>query len=157
MPDKCCLRVNCGGGNLEIKESNRKVTYEGDAGGDSARFSSTSSYWGFTSSGEFMDQPNNQNSRSIRTTSTTNLSELYSTARLSPLSITYYHYCLENGSYSVNLHFAEILFTNDNTFNSLGKRMFDIYIQVVNIYANYMHFPSELYGFIRPSFTLRKN
>ncbi|XP_022892349.1 probable LRR receptor-like serine/threonine-protein kinase RFK1 isoform X3 [Olea europaea var. sylvestris] len=126
---KCCLRVNCGGGNLEIKESNRKVTYEGDAGGDSARFSSTSSYWGFTSSGEFMDQPNNQNSRSIRTTSTTNLSELYSTARLSPLSITYYHYCLENGSYSVNLHFAEILFTNDNTFNSLGKRMFDIYIQ----------------------------
>ncbi|CAI9760141.1 unnamed protein product [Fraxinus pennsylvanica] len=126
---KCSFHVNCGGGNLEIKESNRKVTYEGDVGGDSARFLSTSSYWGFTSSGEFMDQPDNQNSRSTRTTSTANLSELYCTARLSPLSLTYYHYCLENGSYSVNLHFAEILFTNDSTYYKLGKRMFDIYIQ----------------------------
>ncbi|KAL2524289.1 putative LRR receptor-like serine/threonine-protein kinase RFK1 [Abeliophyllum distichum] len=148
---KCSLHVNCGGGNLAIKESNRKVTYEGDAeaGSDSARFLSSSSYWGFTSSGEFMDLPNNQNSRSIKTTSTTNLSELYCTARLSPLSLTYYHYCLENGSYSVNLHFAEILFTTDNTYNSLGKRMFDIYIQEKLVWKD-LNIEDEARGAQRP-------
>ncbi|CAI9760143.1 unnamed protein product [Fraxinus pennsylvanica] len=145
---KCSFHVNCGGGNLEIKESNRKVTYEGDVGGD-ARFLSASSYWGFTSSGEFMDLPSNQNSRSIRTTSTANLSELYCTARLSPLSLTYYHYCLENGSYSVNLHFAEILFTNDNTYNKLGKRMFDIYIQEKLVWKDF-NIEDEARGAQRP-------
>ncbi|KAI8015335.1 putative LRR receptor-like serine/threonine-protein kinase RFK1 [Camellia lanceoleosa] len=44
-------------------------------------------------------------------------------------SFTYFRYCLENGNYTVSLHFAEILFTNDNTYSSLGKRIFDIYIQ----------------------------
>ncbi|KAF3949504.1 hypothetical protein CMV_024631 [Castanea mollissima] len=55
--------------------------------------------------------------------------ELYMTARLSPLSFTYYAFCLGNGPYKINLHFAEIKFTNDNTYSSLGRRVFDIYIQ----------------------------
>ncbi|KAK6123957.1 hypothetical protein DH2020_042302 [Rehmannia glutinosa] len=125
---KCSLHVNCGGDDLNIKESNRKVIYEGDTGGDSARYLSGNN-WGFTSTGDFIDEPIYQNSRSIRITPTSNLSDLYSTARLSPLSLTYFHYCLENGSYNVSLHFAEILFTNDSSYNSLGRRMFDIYIQ----------------------------
>ncbi|XP_020547211.1 probable LRR receptor-like serine/threonine-protein kinase RFK1 [Sesamum indicum] len=125
---KCSLHVNCGGDDLTIKESNRRVIYEGDAGGDSAAYLS-GNYWGFTSTGDFLDEPNYQNSRSIRITSTSDLSDLYSTARLSPLSLTYFHYCLENGNYNVSLHFAEILFTNDSTYNSLGRRTFDIHIQ----------------------------
>ncbi|KAJ0734338.1 putative Malectin domain-containing protein [Helianthus annuus] len=56
---------------------------------------------------------------------------LYTTARLSPLTLTYFSYCLENGEYSVKLHFAEIQFTNDSTYKSLGRRIFDIYIQRV--------------------------
>ncbi|KAL5716581.1 hypothetical protein ACHQM5_018251 [Ranunculus cassubicifolius] len=55
--------------------------------------------------------------------------ELYTTARLTPLSLTYYGFCLINGNYTVNLHFAEIMFTNDNTYRSLGRRIFDVYIQ----------------------------
>ncbi|KAM4103245.1 hypothetical protein ACJW30_06G065000 [Castanea mollissima] len=55
--------------------------------------------------------------------------ELYMTARLSPLSFTYCAFCLGNGPYKINLHFAEIKFTNDNTYSSLGRRVFDIYIQ----------------------------
>ncbi|KAK4440095.1 putative LRR receptor-like serine/threonine-protein kinase RFK1 [Sesamum alatum] len=125
---KCSLHVNCGGDDLSIKESNRRVIYEGDSGGDSAAYLS-GNYWGFTSTGDFIDEPNYQNSRSIRTTPTSDLSDLYSTARLSPLSLTYFQYCLENGNYNVSLHFAEILFTNDSTYNSLGRRIFDIYIQ----------------------------
>lgn len=130
---KCSLHVNCGGDDLNMKESNQKVIYEGD-GADTARYLSDN-YWGFTSTGDFIDEPNYQNSRPIRITPTTNLPQLYSTARLSPLSLTYFHYCLENGNYNVSLHFAEILFTNDSTYNSLGRRMFDIYIQVVVYYS----------------------
>lgn len=129
---RCSLHVNCGGNDFNANEGKRKVLYEGDAGvdGGSARyFPSTSNYWGFSSTGDFMDDNNYQNTRFIATVQSTNLSELYSTARLSPLSLTYFHYCLENGVYTVRLHFAEILFTNDNTYSSLGRRLFDIYIQ----------------------------
>jgi len=56
--------------------------------------------------------------------------ELYMNARVSPISLTYYGFCLANGSYTVNLHFAEIMFTDDQTFSSLGRRVFDIYLQV---------------------------
>ncbi|KAJ0870410.1 putative non-specific serine/threonine protein kinase [Helianthus annuus] len=59
----------------------------------------------------------------------TRLPALYTTARLSPLTLTYFSYCLENGEYSVKLHFAEIQFTNDSTYKSLGRRIFDIYIE----------------------------
>ena len=58
--------------------------------------------------------------------------ELYMNARLSPVSLTYYAFCLGTGNYTVSLHFAEIRFTDDKTFSSLGRRVFDIYIQVVN-------------------------
>ncbi|XP_058100948.1 probable leucine-rich repeat receptor-like serine/threonine-protein kinase At3g14840 [Magnolia sinica] len=56
-------------------------------------------------------------------------SELYTKARLSPISVTYYGLCLQNGNYTVKLHFAEIMFTDDRTYSSLGKRLFDVYIQ----------------------------
>ncbi|KAH6771368.1 hypothetical protein C2S52_016171 [Perilla frutescens var. hirtella] len=55
--------------------------------------------------------------------------ELYTTARLSPLSLTYYGRCLANGNYTVTLHFAEIIFRDNQSFQSLGRRMFDVYIQ----------------------------
>ncbi|RWR96265.1 Protein kinase domain-containing protein [Cinnamomum micranthum f. kanehirae] len=55
--------------------------------------------------------------------------DLNTTARLSPLSLTYYGLCLGNGNYIVKLHFAEIVFTDDRTYSSIGKRIFDVYIQ----------------------------
>ncbi|PNX89774.1 putative LRR receptor-like protein kinase [Trifolium pratense] len=55
--------------------------------------------------------------------------ELYTNARVSPISLTYYGFCLANGAYWVNLHFAEIMFPNDKSYHSLGRRVFDIYIQ----------------------------
>ncbi|KAL8511718.1 hypothetical protein ACS0TY_018229 [Phlomoides rotata] len=125
---RCSLRVNCGGGDITVEESNRRVMYEGDGGGNVGRFVSNNN-WGFVSTGDFLDEANYQSSRSIKPTMNISLSELYTTARLSPLSQTYFHYCLENGSYNVSLHFAEIAFTNDTTYSSLGRRMFDIYIQ----------------------------
>lgn len=133
MADACSFHVNCGGDDLTIKESKRKVFYEGDAeveGGTAKYFRSKNSYWGLSSTGDFMDDNNDQNMRFIETLSSGNISGVYTTARLSPLSLTYFGYCLENGDYTLQLHFAEIYFTNDKTYDSLGKRLFDIYIQV---------------------------
>lgn len=56
--------------------------------------------------------------------------EIYQTARLAPSSLKYYGLCLRQGSYRVRLHFAEIMFFDNSTFPSLGKRIFDVAIQV---------------------------
>ncbi|KAF3675810.1 putative receptor-like kinase isoform X2 [Capsicum annuum] len=127
----CSLHVNCGGNDVAIKENNRLIDYDGDAQveGGSARNFRSDKYWGFSSTGDFMDDDNDQNTRFIETIPSTDLSELYSRARVSPLSLTYFRYCLENGSYNVSLHFAEIIFKDDGTYNSLGRRVFDIYVQ----------------------------
>ena len=137
MADGCSLHVNCGGDDLTTKENNKIVDYEGDAKveGGTAKYFRSNSHWGFSSTGDFMDDNDYQNARFIESVASTNVSELYSSARLSPLSLTYFRYCLENGNYTVSLHFAEIFFTNDNTYSSLGRRIFDIYIQVI-WYAN---------------------
>lgn len=57
-------------------------------------------------------------------------SELFQTARLSASSLRYYGLGLENGNYTVNLQFAEKAFEEGPTWKSLGRRVFDIYIQV---------------------------
>ncbi|XP_031130928.1 probable LRR receptor-like serine/threonine-protein kinase RFK1 isoform X2 [Ipomoea triloba] len=128
----CSLNVNCGGNDVTVKERNREVLYEGDAsveGSSASRYFTSGNYWGFSSTGDFMDDANIQNARFIVSQPSPNLSELYRSARISPLSLTYFQYCLENGTYNVSLHFAEIEFRNDSTYYSLGRRIFDIYIQ----------------------------
>ncbi|GLT30494.1 hypothetical protein SLA2020_052900 [Shorea laevis] len=61
----------------------------------------------------------------------TNSPELYQTSRISPGSLRYYGLGLENGPYTVNLLFAEIALRDrsNHTWESLGRRVFDIYIQ----------------------------
>ncbi|KAG6405089.1 hypothetical protein SASPL_132671 [Salvia splendens] len=136
LADKCSLQVNCGGYDLHVKETDRKVIYEGDGGVDSDRYLSAN-YWGFVSTGDFLDEPSYQRSRAVNIP-TPNIPVLYSSARLSPLSLTYFHYCLENGVYNISLHFAEIIFTNENSsYYSLGERMFDIYIQEKLVRENF--------------------
>ncbi|KAL5201108.1 hypothetical protein ABZP36_035462 [Zizania latifolia] len=123
------LHINCGDKEAIING----ITYEADREpkGASLMYLSPGTNWAFSSTGNFMD--NNINDDNYIATSTSKLtmpnSELYARARLSPLSLTYYGLCMHNGSYTVKLHFAEIVFTNDSTFCSLGKRRFNIFIQ----------------------------
>ncbi|XP_021982668.1 probable LRR receptor-like serine/threonine-protein kinase RFK1 isoform X2 [Helianthus annuus] len=126
----CSLHVNCGGNDLTLRENGQSVLYEGDANvdGGAARLYKAARNWGFSSTGDFMDDNNFQNTRYVLQENSS-LPALYTSARLSPLTLTYFSYCLENGEYSVKLHFAEIQFTNDSTYRSLGRRIFDIYIQ----------------------------
>ncbi|KAH9747510.1 putative LRR receptor-like serine/threonine-protein kinase [Citrus sinensis] len=57
--------------------------------------------------------------------------ELYQTSRITPGSLRYYGLGLENGPYKVSLLFAEtsILDRSTERWESLGTRVFDIYIQ----------------------------
>lgn len=85
--------------------------------------------WVASSTGIFMDGTKETLTSTNKSLTGDHL-ELLKDARLSPLSLTYYGYCLSNGRYKVKLYFAETMFTDDQTFSSLGRRIFDIYIQV---------------------------
>jgi len=131
--DSNCLHVNSGGKDITINENKTTLSYEGDGqveGGAAKYFVNDQSFWGFSRTGDFMDDFDYQNTRYTVSLQSSTIPELYQTARISPISLTYFHYCLQNGNYTVNLHFAEIQFTNDHTYNSLGRRIFDIYVQV---------------------------
>ncbi|CAK9148064.1 unnamed protein product [Ilex paraguariensis] len=127
------LYINCGGEDYDhIDADGRNIKYLGDStvlGGAATLFLRDKANWGLSSTGDFMDDNDFQNIRYTTTLPSLSISVLYTTARLSPLSLTYYHRCLENGNYSVTLHFAEIQFRDYQTYSSLGRRIFDIYIQ----------------------------
>ncbi|KAL5774156.1 hypothetical protein ACOSP7_011713 [Xanthoceras sorbifolium] len=121
------IHINCGGPNETINHT----MYEGDgAAGNGAIILNYDSgtKWGFFSAGDFMDDHDDNNNGYI-VQANRGLPKLYSNARVSPLLLTYYGYCLENGNYTVNLHFAEILFRDEELYNRVGRRIFDIYIQ----------------------------
>ncbi|KAK7244118.1 hypothetical protein RIF29_38936 [Crotalaria pallida] len=123
------LHINCGGRMVTVNET----IYDEDADdAGPARFhQNRERNWGFSSTGNFLNS--NDKGEYYTTSNESKLSitntELYMTARVSPTSLTYYGFCLVNGDYTVNLHFAEIMFTDDQTSSSLGRRLFDIYIQ----------------------------
>ncbi|KAI8012072.1 putative LRR receptor-like serine/threonine-protein kinase [Camellia lanceoleosa] len=127
--------INCGG--QETFDGRTKFEDDLDLGG-AAKFIYHGTNWAFSSTGRFFDDDSQDSwiSTNISRLSMRNF-ELYMTARLSPISLTYYGFCLLNGKYIVKLHFAEIMFTDNETFSSLGRRIFDIYIQGKLEYKNF--------------------
>ncbi|OMO60914.1 hypothetical protein COLO4_33675 [Corchorus olitorius] len=129
--DKYSLHINCGGQELNV---NGDAKYEADMEPRGASMFYLGHNWALSSTGNFMDNDIDADDYIVTNTSalsnvSATHSELYTTARVSPLSLTYYGLCLGNGNYTVNLHFAEIIYINDRSFYSLGKRIFDVYIQ----------------------------
>jgi len=136
------FHINCGGQDVK----NGRIWYEGDKGSESnaaaRNYYRLGSNWGFSSTGDFMDDDNFYNNKyTFQSNSNVVDSGLYATARKTPLSITYYGYCLENGNYTVRLHFAEIEFTDEKLYNNVARRVFDVYIQVIN----YLFHPKRLW------------
>ncbi|TKY49221.1 leucine-rich repeat receptor serine/threonine-protein kinase [Spatholobus suberectus] len=122
------LHVKCGGKIVTVNRS----TYDddSDAGGPARFHQSGIRNWAFSTTGNFMDNDGGDYyTSSNKSLLSMDNADLYMDARVSPISLTYYGFCLGNGNYTVNLHFAEIMFIDDQTFNSLGRRVFDIYIQ----------------------------
>ncbi|XP_057796155.1 probable LRR receptor-like serine/threonine-protein kinase At1g07650 [Salvia miltiorrhiza] len=127
------LRINCGGKDVDISND---TSYKADleSRGASMFYMGQAQNWAFSSTGNFMDDDLDSDTYIVTNVSTlynttSPVSELYTTARVSPLSLTYYGLCLLNGNYTVALHFAEIAFTNDTSYYSLGRRIFDVYLQ----------------------------
>ncbi|KAK0600474.1 hypothetical protein LWI29_015358 [Acer saccharum] len=121
------LFINCGGESIPHEGNNYEedLNFKGPS-----NFASIDNRWAYSSSGVFIS--NNEGAKYI-TTNQYDLNvrgaEYYKTARLSPQSLKYYGLCMRKGSYKVKLHFAEIMFTNNETYASLGKRIFDVLIQ----------------------------
>lgn len=122
------LFINCGGDRTEF-EGNE---YEGDSTGEgpSYFFASSDNRWAYTSSGLFLTKEDVNFVATNKFPSNMINEDIYRTARLAPNSLIYYGFCMRQGSYKVRLHFAEIMFSNDSTYSSLGRRLFDVRIQV---------------------------
>ncbi|KAJ0775903.1 putative Malectin domain-containing protein [Helianthus annuus] len=116
------LYINCGGEEtFKYQDDTLKKTSYYNAAGK----------WAFSSTGNFLDGDHRTDIYVLSNTSNLqNISKdlkLYTKARTASISLTYYGLCLMNGNYTVRLHFAEIIFTDD----SPGKRVFDVYVQGV--------------------------
>ncbi|KAL8126728.1 hypothetical protein AgCh_013851 [Apium graveolens] len=126
--------INCGGSRVDW-EGNE---YEKDsiALGPSyfSSYSSEKWAWAYSSTGVFM---NNDKAKFIAINEYENGEEIYQTARLSPSSLKYYGLCLHRGSYRVRLHFAEIQYSDDQTFSSTGRRIFDVSVQGTVVRKNF--------------------
>ncbi|KAJ8755708.1 hypothetical protein K2173_022701 [Erythroxylum novogranatense] len=120
------LFINCGGQsmNAENNEYEEDLTTRGPSS-----FVSVAEKWGYSSTGLYMGNDDANfiagNSFNLPVTG----ADFYKSARLAPQSLKYYGLCLRKGSYKVRLHFAEIMYSNDTSFSSLGRRIFDVSIQ----------------------------
>nr|GLL22740.1 probable LRR receptor-like serine/threonine-protein kinase At1g53430 isoform X1 [Ipomoea trifida] len=120
------LFINCGGGRTEFEDN----TYDEDFNNEGpSYFSASSDRWAYSSSGLFISNDIAKYVAANTFSSNVIKDDIYKTARLAPTSLAYYGFCMKQGSYKVVLHFAEIMFSNDSTYSSLGRRLFDVKIQ----------------------------
>jgi len=130
--------VDCGS-NRSISGSDNSMYQPDDVNiiGPASYYVTGARTWGVSNVGKFMDASNSSyiiySSRKFQSTSD---SELFQTARTSPSSLRYYGVGLENGNYAVTLQFAEFAFEDSKTWTSLGRRVFDIYVQVGSSHAH---------------------
>ncbi|KAF2302939.1 hypothetical protein GH714_011404 [Hevea brasiliensis] len=126
--DRYSLHINCGGGATNIGD----ISYVADEeSGAAAKYVPTRESWEISNTGHFWSKNRSASDYIAQNLSILRMenSELYTRARLSPLSLTYYVRCLVNGNYNVKLHFAEIVLRDNSSYYSLGRRIFNVYIQ----------------------------
>ncbi|KAG5546793.1 hypothetical protein RHGRI_018834 [Rhododendron griersonianum] len=128
--------IKCGGPQFT---SSSQTVYERDNEtlGPATYYVTSSNRWAVSNVGRFGEN-NNAQYMSFTPSQITNTldPELFQTARISPGSLRYYGFGLENGNYTVTLQFAEIAFNIPPTWKSLGRRVFDIYIQAWHVCGN---------------------
>ncbi|KAL2245500.1 UNVERIFIED_CONTAM: putative LRR receptor-like serine/threonine-protein kinase, partial [Sesamum indicum] len=125
-PNHHSLFINCGGRriNFEGNEYEENLSDEGPS-----HFESYNNRWAYSSTGTYMGNDRGRFIAANYSSMISPVAEIYQTARLSPSSLKYYGLCLRKGSYRVRLHFAEIMYDDNSTFTSLGRRIFDVAIQ----------------------------
>ncbi|XP_048438727.1 probable LRR receptor-like serine/threonine-protein kinase At1g56140 isoform X5 [Pyrus x bretschneideri] len=130
--------INCGGPQMPGSDG---ILYEADDldHGRATFIVTNTENWAVSSAGSVSDEHvsiyRNNTSFQVNTlaqvTGTNVTPALYQTSRMSPGSLRYYGLGLVNGPYIVTLHFAETVYESrtSHTWQSLGRRVFDIYIQ----------------------------
>eukprot|EP00257_Ricinus_communis_P019150 XP_015578058.2 probable LRR receptor-like serine/threonine-protein kinase At1g53440 [Ricinus communis] len=125
-PEHHSLFINCGGPKLTFENNE----YEEDlTRGSPSSFISVSERWAYSSTGAYMNNDGAEFLAGNRFNLSVTDGDVYKSARLSAQSLKYYGLCMREGSYKVRLHFAEIMYSDDQTFSSLGRRIFDVSIQ----------------------------
>ncbi|KAJ6304511.1 hypothetical protein OIU77_018219 [Salix suchowensis] len=114
------LFINCGGARINVEGN----TYDEDI--STASFFSVPGTWAYSCSGDYIFRTSTLRESDKNTTCQ---ESLYKTIRFCPVSLKYYGFCLRKGNYTVELHFAETIYTRDEDYSSLGTRIFDVYIQ----------------------------
>ncbi|TKY66388.1 LRR receptor serine/threonine-protein kinase [Spatholobus suberectus] len=129
--------IKCGG--LQIKSTDG-IVYEMDNAtlGPATYFVTDTNRWAVSNVGLFTWSNNHTFTSFVSNqfTGTVN-SELFQTARLSASSLRYYGLGLENGFYNITLQFAETAILDTTTWKSLGRRVFDIYIQGTRVLKDF--------------------
>ena len=123
--------INCGGPSI-TSSSTGTVYEEDEATLGPASYNVTDTIrWAVGNLGSFGENNNATYISNSQSQFTNTLdSELFQSARLSPGSLRYYGLGLQNGNYTISLKFAETAFEYGQTWRSVGKRVFDIYVQV---------------------------
>ncbi|GLT56317.1 hypothetical protein SLA2020_293650 [Shorea laevis] len=129
--------IKCGG--PEIKSSNGIVfERENEILSPASYFVTDTNRWAVSNVGYFTGNNNPQYTKNSSSQFTNTLdSELFQTARISASSLRYYGLGLENGNYTVSLQFAEIQIDDSTTWQSLGRRIFDIYVQGNRVFKDF--------------------
>ncbi|XP_058112420.1 probable LRR receptor-like serine/threonine-protein kinase At1g56130 isoform X1 [Magnolia sinica] len=129
-PTYTSFSVNCGG-TEQTSASGIDFYDDSEILGPSSLYTSSQHQWAVSNTGFYISNPNGP--QYIAMTDSQILgtleSELYKTARISPSSLRYYGLGLKNGKYIVELHFAEIVMDDSESWKGLGRRIFDVYIQ----------------------------
>ncbi|KAL4309349.1 hypothetical protein GQ457_01G003570 [Hibiscus cannabinus] len=123
-PTHHSLFINCGGEHMEVDGND----YEEDLSTDGpSNFLNSANKWAYSSTGVYLG--NDSAHYTARTSSAVSGPAFYNSARLAPQSLRYYGLCLLKGNYTVKLHFAEIMYSDRKTYESHGRRLFDVSIQ----------------------------
>ncbi|KAJ1272795.1 hypothetical protein BS78_06G228900 [Paspalum vaginatum] len=129
-PQSATFAVDCGSTRSISGSDNTKYQPDDANLGAASYYVTGDPTWGVSNVGKFLDTSNGSyiiySSRQFQNTLD---SELFQTARMSPSSLRYYGIGLENGNYTVTLQFAEFDFEDSQTWKSVGRRVFDIYVQ----------------------------
>ncbi|XP_065848072.1 probable LRR receptor-like serine/threonine-protein kinase At1g53430 [Euphorbia lathyris] len=126
-PEFHSLFINCGGRRVPFEDNEY---HEDSSDGGPSSFVPSAEVWAYSSTGLYMNKDDVP--FVARNNFNLNISggDIYQTARLAPLSLKYYALCMRPAaSYKVQLHFAEIMYTSNQSFTSLGRRIFDVSIQ----------------------------
>ncbi|KAG6737308.1 hypothetical protein POTOM_058822 [Populus tomentosa] len=134
--ERYSVHINCGGPEATIGNT----IYEADnEPGGAAKYASKREDWQTSTTGHIWDVPATLDFYIAKNKSTLRMdnSVLYTNARLTPLSLTYHVPCLVNGNYKIKLHFAEIVMRDNRSYYSLGRRIFDVYIQDIVVLKDF--------------------